>query len=135
MPFQVVTRDGETLTLDDGQLVPDGARLVLPVTLMDSVQRSVHDARREEEEQEDDGEHDDADPERRRAQAYLAMKTRLDTAAPARRQPKPQDPSWQRRVPWKPEGRYGNDGTPPDEPSAPHDAARKAYEARRQTNG
>jgi hypothetical protein len=56
----------------------------------------------------------DSDDTDRRAAAYDAMKKRLSGAWKARRAPVPADPSWVSRVPWRPRGKYGNDGAPSD---------------------
>ena len=72
-----------------------------------------------------DDEHDDADPEQRRAAAYDAFKKRLGTPK-ARRYPKPTDPSWLRPQPkGKPRksGPWGGAAGDAD----PNEAARNAY--------
>jgi hypothetical protein len=62
----------------------------------------------------DDDDMADSDDTDRRAAAYDAMKKRLSGAWKARRAPVPADPSWVSRVPWRPRGKYGNDGAPSD---------------------
>ena len=39
MPFQVIDRNGRTLTLDDDEAVPDGCRLMVAAMFMDAQRR------------------------------------------------------------------------------------------------
>jgi hypothetical protein len=137
MPFQVIDRDGDLIEVEDGQPIPSGCRLHVPAVFMDSRERAAIEElrRRHPSKSADDDDLDDADdeidgddgddaddeiidsdPEAIRMQAYADFRRRIDTANVNRRNrvpkaPAPSDPSWQRPGPWRPRGRYGNDGT------------------------
>jgi hypothetical protein len=147
MPFQVTDANGNLVEVEDGQPIPPGCRLHVPLSFADSRERQMLDdlKRRhppkaaaddddEESDEADDGDDDDQDdgaddgdddarrddnPEVIRADAYYNFRARIDTANTNRRNrvpkaPKPSDPSWISKVPWRAQGRHGNDAAPSD---------------------
>jgi hypothetical protein len=122
--MQVYDRNGNLMEVD-GDVCPDGCSVQASVLLMDAEQRANRAAFADD--GDDDQLTDEEAAEQRRERAYAAMKMRLDTAALARRQPKPQDP-WSK---WKPKRRKvvlsGSAGD-----ADPNERARNAYAERSQ---
>lgn len=96
MPYRVIDREGNWIEVEDGQPLPDGC--TLRVAFRDSAaaeQRVINDLRKRHGKPPlADAGHTDAE------RAYDAMKARLGTPK-AKRQPKPEDDPWAKRLPKK----------------------------------
>jgi hypothetical protein len=132
MPFQVIDANGNLLEVEDGQPIPSGCRLHVPMTMLDSATRELlddlkrrypakaasdqdgqddQDDDEEPDDQDDGGDdqddgdgHRDNDPEMIRAAAYYSFRNRIDTANNRRRKV-PQAPA-PRDPSWQSSGRW-----------------------------
>jgi hypothetical protein len=134
MSYQVIDRDGNLIEVEDGMPVPYGCSLrVEPAQWFKDALDDMRRRQQDEADDDDDDDDDDIDEEtdddgdeltdaelaeQRRADAWDSFRASLDyrnrRKAGSVRAPAPRDPSYQRRVPWKPEGKYGNDAAPSD---------------------